>query len=93
MWGWYARQRDRTRLMLREDYAELAYPLGVPGARFGRDDLPPILCGTLPHLTSDHEALFDELGPIVRARPRQRRRLTSATSSSGFAADWSATCG
>lgn len=27
--------------MLREDYAELAYPLGASGARFGRDDLPP----------------------------------------------------
>ena len=72
MWGWLARQKKRTRLMLREDYPELAYPLGAPGARFGRDDLPPILCGSLPPLTSDHEALFDELEPVVRARPRQR---------------------
>lgn len=72
MWGWYAHQQEHTRLMLRENYAELAYPLDAPGARFGRDDLPPILCGTLPHLTSDHEELFDELGPVVRARPRQR---------------------
>ena len=72
MWGWLARQEKRTRLMLREDYPELAYPLGAPGTRFGRDDLPPILCGSLPPLTSDHEALFDELGQVVPARPRQR---------------------
>ena len=72
MWGWCTRQGKRTRVMLREDYPELAYPLGAPGARFDRDDLPPILCGSLPRLTSDHEALFDELEPVVRARPRQK---------------------
>ena len=72
MWGWCTRQGKRTRVMLREDYPELAYPLGAPGARFGRDELPPILCGSLPRLTSDYEALLDELEPVVRARPRQR---------------------
>ncbi len=71
MWGWYAHQRKRTRLMLREDYPEMVCPLGAPGARFGRGDLPPILCGALPHLTADPDALFDELGPVVRSKPRQ----------------------
>ncbi len=75
MWVWYARQRRRTKLMLREDFEELAYPFGGPGARYGLDDVPPILCSALPHLTPAHDALFDELGPVVRARPRQAPAL------------------
>ena len=71
MWGWYAYQRKRTKLMLREDFSELAYPFGAPGARYRRDDVPPILCSALPHLTRAHDALFDELGPVVHGRPRQ----------------------
>ena len=75
MWGWYAHQRKRTRLMLRGEYQELAYPFGNPGARYGRDDVPPILCGALPHLTPAHDALFDEVGPVVRSWPRQAPAL------------------
>ncbi len=71
MWGWYAHQRKRTKLMLREDFSELAYPFGAPGARYRRDNVPPILCAALPHMTQAPHALFDELGPVVRARPRQ----------------------
>lgn len=51
--------------------SERLYEFG-PGARYDRLNLPPILITTLPHLTDDHEALWDELGPLVRARPRAR---------------------
>ena len=60
MWAYLSRQRRHTQLMLREtSYEEFLYPVDDPGARFTRSDLPPILCATLPHLTSGHEALFD----------------------------------
>ena len=71
MWGRYSRQQARTRLMLRGRYEELLYPLDDPRARFSQNDVPPILCATLPHLTERYEELFDELEPIVRAQPRQ----------------------
>ena len=44
----------------------------VPGRRYGVDDLPPIMCTALPHLTCEHEQLSDELGPALRARRRHR---------------------
>ena len=71
MWNHYSRQQHRTRLMLRERYEELLYPLDDPFARFSQHDVPPILCATLPHLTERYEELFDELAPFVRAQPRQ----------------------
>ena len=46
---------------------EFLYPMG-PGARYRPEEVPPILCVTLPHLTDDHERLWDELGPLVRKR-------------------------
>jgi Sulfotransferase family len=48
---------------------ELLYDFG-PGARFRPDNVPPIICTTLPHLTGDYEALYDELAPIVRSGGR-----------------------
>ena len=71
MWAFCSRQQNRTRLMLRERYEELLYPLDDPGARFTQRDVPPILCAALPHLTDRYEALFDELEPVVRGQPRQ----------------------
>ena len=71
MWSFYGRQRSRTRLMLRGSYEELLYPFDDPNARYTRGNVPPILCATLPHLTDRHDALFDELEPIVRDQPRQ----------------------
>jgi putative sulfotransferase len=47
----------------------LLYRFG-PQARFQPANIPPILCITLPHLTDDYEALYAELEPVVRARPR-----------------------
>ena len=48
---------------------EFLYPLG-PGARYRADEVPPILCTTLPHLTADHERLWDDLSAALRARGR-----------------------
>lgn len=71
MWEFYSEQRARTRLMLRESYEELLYPVDDPGARFTRLNVPPLMCATLPHLTDRYEALYDELEPFVRAQPKQ----------------------
>ena len=71
MWDRYSRQQPRTRLMLQGRYEELLYPLDDPGARFTQDNVPPILCATLPHLTDQYEALFEELEPVVRGQSRQ----------------------
>ncbi|SMF44317.1 putative sulfotransferase [Tistlia consotensis] len=46
---------------------EFLYPLG-PGARYGAGEVPPILCTTLPHLTEDHERLWDELAAALSGR-------------------------
>jgi hypothetical protein len=46
---------------------EFLYPLG-PGARYAPTEVPPILCTTLPHLTDEHEQLWDELAGVLKAR-------------------------
>ena len=71
MWNYYSRPQYRTRLMLQGRYKELLYPLDDPNARFTQENVPPILCATLPHLTEQYEELFDELEPVVREQPRQ----------------------
>ena len=48
---------------------EFLYPLGA-GARYRAGEVPAIMCTTLPHLTSDHERLWDELSAALRARGR-----------------------
>ena len=50
---------------------EFLYPLG-PDSRYKAGNVPPILCTTLPHITDQHEQLWDELGPVLRARGRHR---------------------
>ena len=58
--------------MLREpSYEEFLYPLEDSAARFSQSDVPPIMCAALPHITSEYETLFDELGPLVQSQPRQ----------------------
>ena len=71
MWDLYSRHRIRTSLMAKESYEELLYPFDGLQARFTRRNVPPILCATLPHLTDQHDALFDELEPVVKQQPRQ----------------------
>lgn len=71
MWKLYSRQSYRTRLLLREPFEELIYPFDDPASRFTRSNVPPIACATLPHITKEHDALFDELEPVIRAQPKQ----------------------
>ena len=71
MWNVLTRQPQLVRYLLKQDYEELLYPFDDPGSRFGRDNVPPVLCVTLPHLTNRYEGLFDELEPVVRNFPSQ----------------------
>ena len=45
---------------------EFLYPIG-PQARYALGDVPSIMCTTLPHLTDDHERLWDDLAAALRA--------------------------
>ena len=71
IWRVLSGQRGRTRMMLGADYDELLYPFDAAGARYTRDNIPPILCSTLPHLTDDPHSLYDGLAAVIRAHPRQ----------------------
>ena len=71
IWQLCSRQQNRTRLMLKGSYEELIYPFDQPEARYTRQDVPPLMCATLPHLTADYYALFDALGPVIQGQPRQ----------------------
>ncbi len=46
--------------------SEYLYRFG-PDSRFGPHDVPAIMGATLPHLSDDPEALWDELVPVVRS--------------------------
>ncbi len=46
---------------------EFLYEFG-PESRYQPHSVPPVMGTTLPHLTDDAEALWDELGPAVRRR-------------------------
>ena len=46
---------------------EYLYSLG-PEARYTAETVPPIMGTTLPHLSDDHEELWDELAPHLKAR-------------------------
>lgn len=48
---------------------EFLYEFG-PQSRYRPDNLPPILCATLPHLSGTPEQLWDELAIGIRARPK-----------------------
>ncbi len=61
---------------------EFLYPVG-PEARFRPDAVPPILCTTLPHITEDHERVWDELASALRERGRE-----SLASHYRFVFDW-----
>ena len=87
MWKLYSQQSYRTRLLLREPFEELIYPFDDPESRFTRSDVPPIACAALPHLTKDHDTLFDELEPVVRPSRNNRPRRICAICSDGCAND------
>ena len=72
MWALCSRQNPALRVLLSADTlpSEILYPFGDPHARYTTQNVPPILCTMLPHLTPDYENLFDDLEPVVRSRPR-----------------------
>ena len=71
IWRALAGQRRRTRIMLARDYDEVIYPFDSPDAAYTRDNIPPVMCATLPHLADDPHALFELLRTQVLAQPRQ----------------------
>ena len=71
IWQVLSAQRRRTRLMLAQDYDEILYPFDKPGVRYNRDNIPPLLCATLPHLVKNPEGYFDTLRHHVLDQPRQ----------------------
>ena len=75
MWRLYSRPTMIHRRYLEGRPGESLYAFDAPGARFTRDNLPPIMHIALPHLTDRHEALFDEIEPVVRSQPRQAPAL------------------
>ena len=85
MWRLFSRQNAALRFQLQWEYEETLYPFDDPGARFTRADVPPIMCATLPHLTGQHEALYDELEPVVRSFPEQHPPTTTGSFSPGCA--------
>ena len=72
MWALCSRQNPALRVLLSADTipSEILYPFDDPQARYATHNVPPILCAMLPHLTPDYENLYDDLEPVVRARPR-----------------------
>lgn len=67
VWSVLAGFHPRQTAMLRQgvEMDEMLYPLS-PSSRFNRQTgVPAILYVTLPHLTPDHDALFDELHDYV----------------------------
>ena len=71
MWKICQRHSPGLQAMLAgEGRDKVLYPFDAPQARFSPLNIPSILCRTLPHLTPDFESLYDEMEPVVRARPK-----------------------
>ena len=71
LWKVLSIPHEGEKLVFRPDQLvdEFLYPYG-PDSKFTPEDLPPLLFVALPHITDDHDALYEELAPIIRARPR-----------------------
>ncbi len=72
-WKLISQQKPMLKALGRdlENVSEVLYPITDPNARFNSETTPPILLATLPHLTDDYEAVYDELGPIVQSQPKR----------------------
>ncbi len=72
MWSVLTKQAPSLNQMLKDGIVvdEGLYDFDRAGARFTPSNIPPIMAVTLPHLTSDPEALLDRLAPIMRSRPK-----------------------
>jgi putative sulfotransferase len=71
-WSILSTPYHKQNLMLRCGIAmdEVLYPYASPTARFnGEIGVPALLQTTLPHLTSDHDALFAKIHEIVATFP------------------------
>lgn len=71
-WALIGEGYPRADLMVRFDVAmpEVIYPFNEPGHRFNRETGVPLISQTtLPHLTDDFDALYDELEAVIRPRP------------------------
>ena len=70
-WRLLSLPRTAHTVLLRHGFPveEFVYPR-LPAARHRSEaGIPPILLTTLPHLTDDPDALYDELGAVVRTWP------------------------
>ena len=56
---------------LQAGHKEVPHLVSSLGTSYTRD-APPLACTTLPHLTDEYDALFDELAQIVPTWPRRR---------------------
>ena len=70
LWRICCRHSPGLKAMLASNRDRILCPFDTPRARYSAHDIPSILCVALPHLTPDYERLFEELGPVVRGRPR-----------------------
>lgn len=72
LWKILSCQSPALHTMLKdgEVVEEGLYPHDDPASRFSAADMPPIMATTLPHLTPQFEALYDELERFVRPLPR-----------------------
>lgn len=71
-WRLLSRCNPKSNLLLRHDLAfdEILYPATSASSRYSvQSGVPAILMAALPHLTSEHDALFEELREWVMARP------------------------
>ena len=72
MWRAFSGQSKWLRTSLTVGNREVLYPFDSPDARYTPADVPSLACRTLPQLTHDPDALFDELAQVVPTWPRQR---------------------
>jgi putative sulfotransferase len=71
-WAFAAEVTPHSNFTIRHRIAppEIIYPWASPSARYSSETgIPAILMATLPHLTADHEALFDLLRDEVENWP------------------------
>lgn len=71
IWQAFSRQSKWLHGALQTGYDEVLYPFDAPGARYTRANVPPLACTTLPHLTDECDALFDELAQVAPTWPRR----------------------
>ncbi|MEO6891926.1 MAG: sulfotransferase [Ktedonobacteraceae bacterium] len=74
-WKVIGEPAPHLRLYLQQEapLPEFLYLFKVPSSRFtGETGVPSILLVTLPHLTNDYEAVYDELREVVQGFPRDR---------------------